>query len=258
MGLYELRKTVARTGSVRLVTREALNEEVGFRSCYSFLEAAVSHIKATNTTAGLKGMDLYTDELLVDFDDQPEAANDFEKLVSNYNYEMYDSGGRSIHFHVKLTPMVGPTVPESQREWMRVHAPKSDISIYKTSGMYRLPGTFHAKHRGRFKQLLKSVSGPLLTIPIIEVKEYFTPSDTKYGSHDEDKEYILMRLLVTNVTEGTKGRNNHIFLIAAVCRDLDMPQEACANLLHKWNIKRCSPPLQQAGIYSTIRSAYRR
>lgn len=276
--LYELRKTTQRTGPVRLVSQEELGQSTGFRSIYGFCEEAIKHIQDTKTTAGLRGFELYSDVLLVDFDNQPEAADKFElylmnmgtdvtsatalqfilQIGGNYKYEKYDSGGRSIHFHVPLEPMQGSTIPESQKEWMKKIAPLADMSVYKTSGMFRLTGTFHHKNRGQYKRLITKEEGQLLSIPMIQVVEYKINSIDRISTEDSDLEYILMRLLVTKVVEGTIGRNNHLFKMAAICRDMGIGSNECEHLVHIWNSEYCTPPLQGTGIKSTINSAYRK
>ncbi len=272
--LYEHRLTTQRMGPVKLVTKEELEELRGFRSVYAFYEDAIKHIEDTNTTAGLAGFELYSDTLLVDFDNQPEAAEEFEFYLkamipansgmivldppTNFAYEKYDSGGRSIHFHVPIEPMHGTNIPESQKEFMKKIAPLADMSVYKTSGMFRLNGTFHHKHRGKFKHLLYKVEGYLLRIPTIKPQVFRLPSVNNIIPQDTDLEYVLMRLLTTKVVEGTIGRNNHIFKIAALCKDLGMVPDECMKLIMNWNLEYCTPPLQITGINSTINSAYRK
>ena len=279
MILYEHRLATKRTGPVRLVSKEDLDELCGFRSVYGFTGKAIEHIQSTNSTAGLQGFELYSDVLLVDFDNQPRAAYEFEmyldstvyqqtiedsntfKLtaISNgYSYEKYDSGGRSTHFHVPIQPMIGTTIPESQKEFMKRIAPLADMSVYKTSGMFRLPGTFHHKNPGKYKKLLHKQEGSLLEIPIINSTESKTSLIPRMELEDIDLEYILMRLLVTKVVEGTVGRNNHVFKIAAVCRDLGIPLNECEYYILEWNMEYCKPPLVGMSVRSAINSAYKR
>lgn len=255
--MFELRKTTVRLGPVRLVSREELDISTGFRSVYCFGQDAVAHIKLTNSTAGLKGLDLYSNELLVDFDNQPEAALKFEQFLQNYNYSKWDSGGRSIHFHVAIEPMSGPTVPESHKEFMQQIAPLADMSIYKTSGMYRLPGTFHHKYRGNFKyKLYEQTNKPLLKINTIKSSPTKLTPALPYDDSTDLRPYLLFQSF-KKVVEGTVGRNNHVFILAALCRDTGMASEEALELITSWNLSCCHPPLQTSGIIATINSAYR-
>ncbi len=136
-------------------------------------------------------------------------------------------------------------------------APRADMSLYRTSSMYRLPGTFHSKNRGRSKCLVASNEGATLTIPLIKTKEDLVSPDKRDEVDLEDLEYILFRLLTTPISQGTIGRNTHAFKIAAVCRDLGMGTLECGETIHRWNTQYCNPPLQWPNIQSTINSAYR-
>jgi len=260
MVLYELRKQVKRMGKVILVDLEKLNNSTGFRSIYGFSEEAVEQIRENNSTRELKNFEFFSDTLFVDFDDQPEAAKEMEIALKDYQWEMYDSGGRSVHFHIKIEPMLGKDVPILQRRYMKANFPKSDVSIYKSTGMYRLTGTFHTKNRGCKKHLLKINEGKILSIGKVELEEDKNRTNLSYDIDVDDPEFLehqLNKKLHTNVVEGTIGRNNHVFMAACDCAKLGLDEEACYRLITTWNLKYCEPTLDSAGILATINSAYR-
>lgn len=254
--LYEVRGTKVRNGKVILVPYSDLHLYTGFRSVYGYGEEAIKHIKDTGSTAGLISAPVYSDLLLVDFDDQPEAAHAMAESLKEYDFVKFDSGGRSIHLHVRITPMVGPDVPSIQKEWVRKYYPLADLSIYRTSGMYRMAGTYHEKNAGRFKKVIDTnFTGKSLYIDKVEIPA------PKYIDRerlsDEERELQLMFLLSKEIKQGTTGRNLHVFKISKVCMELGMNINEAVDLVASWNNERCYPSLSPSSIIPTVKSAYR-
>ncbi len=252
MVVYEVRNRLMRSGPPVLVPYEELSQYTGFRSVYGYGPEAAGQIREQGHTANLTGLPVYSHMLLVDFDDQPEAGYAMANALKDYDWVLFDSGGRSLHLHVLIEPMEGSDVPQLQKQWMRERFHKADMSIYKTAGIYRLPGTQH-EATGRMKHVIKyNEPGKLLKI------EATLPEAPKVTfSSDEDLDTMLMRLMDTDISKGTVGRNNHIYKIARVGQRLGLAMEDSFKMAMQWNQDKCYPALERSGIEATVRSAYR-
>ncbi len=254
--LYEVRGTKIRQGKVVLIPYSKLEYYTGFRSVYGYGEEAVEHIKSTGGTAGLIGAPVFSNLLLVDFDDQPEAANTMAESLRNYDWVKFDSGGRSIHLHIRITDMYGADVPSIQKEWVRKNYPLADLSIYRANGMYRMAGTYHENNPGRFKKIIETnFTGKSLIIDKVELPAPVYIDRERLT--DEEREIQLLFLLAKTIDKGTTGRNLHVFKISKACFDLGMNINDTANLIASWNETRCNPPLPNSSIIPTLKSAYR-
>jgi hypothetical protein len=197
---------------------------------------------------------VYSDLLLVDFDDQPEAAHAMAEALREYDWVKFDSGGRSIHLHVRIEPMLGPWVPALQKAYMEQNFPKADLSIYRTSGIYRMAGTYHEKYPGRRKEIIETnITGKslILNVAIPEPTVALPPKD------DEDLQDLLGNLLGMQIGKGTTGRNYHAFKIAKVANRLGLDSGSTERLVDIWNSTLCNPPLDENSIRAAIKSAYR-
>lgn len=253
--MVEIRSTVSRHGPPNLVPHQERYGHKGFTSMYGYGPEAVQHIRRNSTTAGLDGFALYSDTLYVDFDDKPEEARAMIEALAGYQFQVYDSGGRSIHLHIPIKPMYGPAVARSQKAWMEENYPEADLSIYRPGGIYRLPGTYHHKNPGRRKALVSSHEGDIMSIPMKTAPSIVSGA----GVPEEDKDYnrILGSLLDVVVHEGTVGRNPHLFKIAKVCSKMGQSYEEAKSLLEIWNEVHCRPSLGPMDIDKVLRSAYR-
>lgn len=248
--LVEIRPATTRTGPVVLVPYKDRYNYVGFTGLYGLGTEAAARVQESRSTAGLSGLPVFSDTLYVDFDDCPEAAERMIKELEGYQFEVYDSGNRSIHLHISLVPMYGGDVPSAQKVWMEKHYPEADLSIYRTSGMYRLPGTYHSKNRGCKKELISRHEGKPLKIerysmPIV------IPKDC-----DEDAEEILDRLLSSPTREGE--RNTKLYKICISLRNSGTGYFEAERLVKLWNKYECSPALTEGEVMKTLHWAYRR
>jgi hypothetical protein len=203
---------------------------------------------------GLAAFQVYSDTLYVDFDNNEAAAEEFRKYLHSHDciFEAHRTGGRSVHFHVSIEPMYGRNVPESQKAWMEEVAPEADMSIYRHSGLYRLPGTYHAKNPGNSKKCFeKKSSGVRLAIPN---RPRVRTSDMLAETSDIDYHKILGKLLHMSVGEG--GRHPHMFKIAAACKKSDKDEIYAKRLLNMWNYDNCVPPKADWEIDKLIRWVY--
>lgn len=251
----EIRSTVVRSGTPRIVPYADRYNYTGFTSMYGYLEDAVKEIRRTGSTRNFKRFPVFSDTLFVDFDNQDEAADDFRGLLESLEirFDRYHSGGRSIHFHIPIEPMYGLNVPASQRYWMEKNAPLADMSIYKHAGLYRLPGTYHAKYPGNKKKLLDSSEGNKLVIenrPIIKVS-----MDNDDNEVSPQEAYMILgKLLHTEAAEG--NRHPHAFKIVRACKASNQPESEAFLLLDMWNSDNCYPPKQDWELSKLVRWVY--
>lgn len=111
--------------------------------------------------------------LFVDFDDKFEAAKAFKDylIANSITFTEWDSGNRSIHFHILREVEPSKHLPNTDWLWITEHAPEADRSLYAKGGLhpYRLPGTVH-ENTGRPKKLLYKHQGKPLHLEIQEEK----------------------------------------------------------------------------------------
>lgn len=243
----EVRSSVKRNGKPRLVPLEEVSCLTGFRSVYAYDDKIAEQIREMGSTLGLRGSPVFSNVLLVDFDNTP-ADDLVQYLRSNgIAFELYHSGGRSEHLHISIVPMYGPEVPYSQKEWIKKHAPTADISFYHPGGQFRLPRTFHEKNPGHRKELIAVYEGKLLSIPTTVRKIHAIKLE---DASAED----YSRLLITPAAEG--HRRPGLWLRATMAAELGIHfEDAVAHLL-EWNNSYSNPPHQADVIYKQVQSAF--
>lgn len=239
-----------------LIPLEDWLSEAGFRSVYAYPYKTAEWIHNNGAVKGLKAalLPVYSDVLFVDIDDDPESGElmiaELEKW--GVGFEVWDSGGRSVHLHINLVPMEGIYVPESQLAWLDLLALASganfDRSIYHPAGLYRLPTTIHAK-TGKPKTLVRVVEGADLSIPMLD-------EDSIRRGKEATSEYeallSLHRLISVQLNEG--GRRFHAWKIVSHCDMLGYGPDYTMKHLNWWNERFCKPQLTLQELESRIRS----
>lgn len=171
---YVLYKTIYEA-QPKVVTVDKL-PLTGFVSTYMYDSGLVKYVTEHGSLRGFSATKpvCYSETLLVDFDDAKEAARDFYRFLrkKGLKFDVYDSGGRSIHFHIKRHPVASESLPYSDKYYIMTHAPKADLTIYQVGRVFRRAGTIHHK-TGRKKELLEKVEGNLLETIITEKPSSF-------------------------------------------------------------------------------------
>lgn len=252
---YEHRSGLRRSGPPVLVTEADLENRTGFRSIYGFDDATKDIIQEQRGSYGLSGQKLFSSCLFIDIDSNDALAAEITRtlLEKQIAFEKFHTGGRGWHFHIPITPMEGADVAYRQKRWVEHHFPGADLSLYKTSGIIRLPGTFHSKCVGQRKLLVESHSGNILTIDLKVL-----PPDTRglWSTGEEyETEEILDCLLMRRLREG--GRNNGIFTIAMLCGKVGYTHEQTKEIVTKYNENMVEPPVSEQELVTTVKSAYR-
>lgn len=252
---FEIRSSKERVGAPVLIPASKLTLTTGFRSVYGFTEETAEHIKQTRSTAGLKGTPVYAEEILIDFDDQYDEANKFrESLIKdNISFTAYDSGNRSVHFHVPHAPICEEWVPLAHKQWVLSRTKLADTSFYHAVGMFRLPLTVHEK-TGKLKLVVDSHEGALLTLTKPAKPERIT-------SLKADSSGKLKHRFFLNLTKrvGSGGRSTHVScMLARDAYRLGLSEDECFAQVKKWNDNFASPPHSDDTLRSKIEYEYRK
>ena len=250
--LYLYTPTVKRSGKPQLLEGDELKSRQGFRSVFGYPDTTAAVIAQNGNTRKLKGMELYLDCLLVDFDNCEDDADRFGEYLrdNGIGHEVYDSGNRSQHYHVPTKPLTSRTLPRDVRHWVQLHAPGADLTIYTTSGLFRLPGTWHEKNPGRRKQLTAAYEGDKLIVPKSQRPHYFNSAIPEAKVADRK----LSIGLSARKSEG--GRRCYVYYLAKNAHDAGYPEEAALGFITQWNMKCASPPLDLADIERKVSEAY--
>ncbi len=235
----EYRSTPKRDGKPKLVSLDKIDVYQGFRSVYAYDEATKDLILSQGHFRDLGQLPVFSDTLFIDFDDQDDAVVKFVDFLTehNYGYSAYDSGNRSIHFHIPISPMEGAMVPAYQKNWVKKHAPLADLSFYTHTGQFRLDGTLHRKTY-KFKKMISEVDGFYLTIPH-ETDMIKIPTALIEGGLDEEAEAILANLM--RMSAGTGGRTPHLYKIATTGFAIGMTEDEVIEEALWWNERHASP-----------------
>jgi hypothetical protein len=248
----EIRPSTKRTEAPILVPEETANTFTGFRSVFSFPEAVAKEIRHSGNMAGLSEKELSCSTLFLDFDDDPKAEDEAEEWLRDHKigFESYFTGNRGKHLHVPIETISGNLVLPSVKGFVRDIFPNADDSIYKASGIFRLPGTYHEKNPGQRKLLLHAVPGAKLRI---EQKEQFPMPLVAVGSTLTSNEQFLAALF-RPVEEG--GRNTKFFVLGCLAKDIGLTLDEAYDVALNYNSTNCWPPLDAHEVFSATRSAY--
>lgn len=250
MYFVEIRPTVKRYGPPRLVPLDTVDNFTGFRSVYAFPPSSVSRIQEANSTKFMQGLVVYSDTLFMDFDDY--EPTEFRQWLKDQGiaYTEWDSGNRSVHFHIEIEPMEGPDVPASQRAWVKEHAPNADVSFYHATGLYRLPRTFHYKNPGHCKTLVDMNPGHRLVIPMAERSEL----SYQVGELCPQEEFFIQ----LTAKQRSGNRRPHLWLLATMAAESGIPYDDAVEYLRWHNSRFANPSHDDSVIVSQATSAYKR
>jgi hypothetical protein len=227
----------------------------GFRSVYLYGQEAYNQIIEQQAVRNLSQFPVYSDTLFVDFDDGENSKDQFAKILetSGHGYDMYFSGKKGYHFHVPIEPMWGASVPYSQKMWVSSLGIESvDTSIYRHTGLFRLPGTIH-QSTGKKKELIKSFEGRKVEIPIIdlanEAKLYGVESDNLAIAKAC---HTILRTAAVGAQPGQ--RHNTLLSIAKSLTAAGMNEGTCVDICSAVN-EFFDEPKSQEEVHECVRRA---
>lgn len=222
---------------------------MGFRSVFAYDKETADFIRERGSTAKLLGFSVYADTLFMDFDGHDPTAFREWLLKSPLAFEEWDSGNRSVHFHIPLEPVYGVWVPEACKRWVKQHTPTADTSFYHPSGQYRLPGTYHVKRPGRRKELIAVRAGECLRL---ERPEIDIPIVRPAGEPKDAVNFFVC--LMERVGEG--ARRPHAWRTAVQGLEAGIAYDEVMKCLLWWNDNYCVPPHSDLAIAKQVEGAY--
>jgi hypothetical protein len=247
----EIRATVQRTGRPRLVPLTEVGNYHGFRSVFAYSSELVARIEAMGAMRDLRGSSVYADTLFMDFDGHDPSAFRTWLTTSGLAWDEFDSGNRSVHFHIPIEPVEAVWVPEAMKLWTKKHAPTADISFLHPAGQYRLPGTYHAKQPGRRKELVQSGLG----VPLVLERPSIMPRIAAFTDEDVTPEQFFSMLLVT---KGEGQRRPWLWHCATIGAEAGLSFDELFEGLLVWNAHCCLPPHDKQTVMKQTESAFRR
>ena len=250
----EIRPSLKRFDKIQFVPLEEAYNYTGFRSVFSFSEEVKDRCVELGTSRGLTDADLKCDTLFLDFDSNSEAEDKAREWLNSHNtrYQEYHTGGRGAHFHVPISIPNDGISTSNIKGFVRNNFPGADLSIYKTSGIFRLPGTFHEKHPGKFKRLVNEHEGQILRLGQTQVD---VPMPRIFSQEsDIDSKQALLNALLTMAHEGK--RNTRVFIVGCMAKAAGLAQFEAEDLALKYNMFQVSPPLDPREVLAAIRSSY--
>lgn len=182
----------------------------------------------------------FSEVFYVDFDDKKEEAREFYKFCksNDFNFKVFDSGNRSIHFHVSRVHIASPFLPYSDKVYAKKNIQGCDTSIYRHGATLRMENTVHTK-TDKKKILLEHHKGSnKIEIPITEpdlvIREV---EQTKTGS-------IFNEFIILTSTGGlvTGSRNKNMYQIIKKLKEYGKSNEFIIEFCKEVN-KISNPPL---------------
>jgi hypothetical protein len=244
----EIRPALRRTGPVKLVSLEQVELHRGFRTIVAYDDETAQHIKTTGSTKDLKNFPVYADTLFMDFDEHDPVAFRHWLQSSGLAYEEWNSGGRSVHFHLPIEPIFGTWVPVAMKHWTKTHAPTADTSFLHSAGLYRLPGTYHSKYPGHRKELIHTQQGNKLRLTE-PIKSSYLQLAPPSGSLEQ------FHTLLTQY-QSVGSRRPHIWLMAMTGLEAGMGLQNIIDNIERWSARFCDPPHALDVIITQCESAY--
>lgn len=245
--------TVQRSGKLEFAQHQLLHLYTGFRSVYAFAARERDLLLSQQHMRRITHLPVIAIELLVDFDDHVDEAYAFRQLLDDraIMYNMYDSGNRSVHFHIATTRQEGAWVPYAQREWVRQTAPAADLTVYRHTGLFRLPYTWHEKNPGHRKKLIVAQRGAMLDIPRLEPKLVSVPV-TAIGAADAQAKlaYGLRKHQVAG------GRRVHAWFLGAMAYDAGLGLDEAINMVLEWSQGYSYPVLDPDVVVTKVEEAF--
>ena len=252
--VYEYRQAKYRKGAPTLLTDEELIGKHGFRSTFGYPPETYSWIRKYGTTKGMKNASVYCDTIFVDYDDEPAVANEaIARLVDmGAVFSVWDSGNRSVHLHIALEPIEGVWVAPAVKQWVRDTCRPSDLSYLHAAGMFRLPGTVHAK-TGNAKVLTMSYAGTPVHIYYEREKTQTHEAPIAIPNTELLQRYQMN--LITPVKPGARSQHISCILVGDAKR-LGLSYEQALADIQAWNRRFAKPSHSPETVIRKVRYEY--
>jgi len=218
--------------------------ETGFISTYLYDVSLKEYLETTGSIKGFTHTKPIVDSkvVYVDFDDKPADAVRFrDKLVaSNIEFNMYDSGGRSFHFHILRAPVTPCNeIIRSDKKFIQSKVPGADSCLYECCRVFRLPKTLHHS-TGKPKILIETNKGLPLDLPVDLSVKIEEPVSFK-GEPNYEKLFSNPYVLSSRAGFTNGSRNKQAFILKTILQDMEMPKSFIEIYIKACNAQSLEP-----------------
>jgi len=247
---YEYRNGLIRVSPPKLMSKIDAKTPPGFSSVFGYTEETARIITENQSSRDIGNLELYCDELYLDFDSEVGIQPAIDYLNGeNIYYSLYTTGNRGKHIHIDIVPVQGYGLPQGFKHFVAMRFPGADTSIYKPTGIIRNVGTWHQKNPGYSKQLLDTKPGRTMLIDM-DVTPRIPLSINDRG----DPKELLGALLLKRITNGE--RNNKMYSLAKVAKESQMSKNEVEEILWHYNRSSVVPPLDSREFQNVINSCF--
>lgn len=256
--LYEFRAHPRRSSKPLLFEKSRIAGKNGFISVFGYPQETAHKIIEQGGTFGLAQTELYSDLVVIDFDNADAA---FAKALatcmsSDFSFRAYHTGNRGYHIHIDIEPLIESGIHKRMETWVSQRFSGYDPSLYKTSAVTRIPGTVHTK-TGKTMYLVAFNGGdvrPDIREANIPMPISASPFDDTEGS-EEDLGDIFLFMLRKTIHSGE--RHQYAYRLAALANRIGTDKDDAHYLIDEWNSARCMPPITDRALLHAVNSAYR-
>lgn len=217
-------------------------ETGGHLSIYGYDESLPRYFNDNNTLDRFSSSSptAFSEVFYADFDDKKEEARGFYKFCkeNNYNFKVFDSGNRSIHFHVYRTHTASAFLPYSDKVYASKNIKGCDTAIYRHGATLRMENTIHTKTDKKKVLLEHHLGTNKIDIPITEPELVIREIEqSKVGS-------IFNEFIIQSSIGGlvTGSRNRTMYQIIKVLKEYGKSKEFIVEFCNEVN-KISNPPL---------------
>jgi hypothetical protein len=213
--------------------KEEVVIKTGFRTTYGFNEADALEVRKTNNSRGLGKYKVYSDELFIDLDTGDNELNNVKKTLGDIGlgYRLYSSGNKGFHFSVETVPVYGNTVGYTQKRLIEKLNIPCDLSIYRNSSLFRLPGTIH-QVSGNKKELIEDVDGGLLSYTLLDLPSTEEKFNIQSVEFDDELKFSLTDVIYSfGYSPGKGNRYMSLWKLAKSLGESGLSERAAAELL---------------------------
>lgn len=168
----------------------------GYTTVYSFSEKDAREIKGSRSSRGFDRYSVGSTYLPIDLDDGEESVDEVVDVLKGMGlqFKVWFSGSKGFHIIIETTYQESKHLPYSHLQWVGGLGLGCDNTLYQHGRILSLPGRIHPR-TGFPKQLIESVEGNILEVPIVE-----KPIFVYTGGGDVDHSFSSFMSKVSDLT----------------------------------------------------------
>jgi hypothetical protein len=211
----------------------------GYYSVYQFSKESAAKFNSSLDEQLIKKDELYSDELILDFDNGSEKANEFCKYLqlNNINYKVYFSGSKGFHIYIKTLPLRGSGIFKIHKQYCKELQLDIDYSLFRANSIITIPGTPHRETKV-IKAVVESFEGDLLDLSNVVV-----PVEPEPIKIDIDTSNLIFRRITRILETPATVGNRHIEMYNTVkdLNSIDLSEGTIRELAEFINNKSDNP-----------------